>query len=93
MSKDEQIQEMVMVLTEAQHAFDRAWKECLHNNASMPDGENVFYAKYLVEKEGYRKASEVAREIITDMLEMIKGYENIDVYLDRIEKKYTEVGK
>ena len=39
---------------------------------------------------GYRKASEVARQVIADMREMIKGYENIDVYLDRIEKKYTE---
>ena len=34
--------------------------------------------------------SEVAREIVEDMREMIKGYENIDVYLDRIEKKYKE---
>lgn len=38
----------------------------------------------------YRKASEVAKEIIADMRKMINGYENIDVYLDRIEKKYTE---
>ena len=49
-------------------------------------------ARKLAEK-GYCKASEVAREIIADMREMIKGYENIDVYLDRIEKKYTEEGK
>ena len=41
-------------------------------------------------EEGYRKSTEVAREIIADFREMIKGYENIDVYLDRIEKKYTE---
>ena len=67
MSRDKQIEEMVMVLTESQHAFDRAWKECLHNNAPMPDRENVFYAKYLVEKEGYLKASDVAREIIDDL--------------------------
>ena len=33
---------------------------------------------------------EVARKIIADMRELIKGYENIDIYLDRIEKKYTE---
>ena len=32
----------------------------------------------------------VAREIIADMRELITGYENIDLYLDRIEKKYTE---
>lgn len=44
----------------------------------------------LLAKQGYRKADEVARQVIADMREMIKGYENIDVYLDRIEKKYTE---
>lgn len=63
MSRDKQIEEMVMVLTESQHAFDRAWKECLHNNAPIPDRENVFYAKYLVEKEGYCKASEIFEKI------------------------------
>ena len=31
---------------------------------------------------------DVAREMLKDMREMIKGYENIDIYLDRIEKKY-----
>ena len=31
---------------------------------------------------------EVARNIIADFRKMINGYENIDVYLDRIEKKY-----
>lgn len=34
--------------------------------------------------------SEVAREIIADMRKQIDGYENIDIILDRIEKKYTE---
>ena len=34
--------------------------------------------------------AELAREIIADLREQINGYENIDVYLDRIEKKYTE---
>ena len=67
MTKDKQIEEMTIVLTEAQHAFDRAWKECLHNNAPMPDRENVFYAKYLVEKEGYRKSTDVAREIFEEI--------------------------
>jgi hypothetical protein len=33
---------------------------------------------------------EVAREVIADMREQIQGYENIDIILDRIEKKYTE---
>ena len=67
MDKEKQIGEMVLALTESQHTFDRAWKECLHNNAPMPDRENVFYAKYLIEKEGYRKASEVAEEIFEEI--------------------------
>lgn len=44
-----------------------------------------------IQKVGYRKASEVAKEVIADMRKLINGYENIDVYLDKIEKKYTEV--
>lgn len=67
MDKEKQIEEMVFALTESQHAFDRAWKECLHNNAPMPDRENVFYAKYLIEKEGYRKASDIAEEIFAEL--------------------------
>lgn len=72
MSRDKQIEEMVMVLTESQHAFDRAWKECLHNNTPTPDRENVFYAKYLVEKEGYRKSTEVAEEIFEEIEKLLK---------------------
>lgn len=74
MSRDKQteIDEMVMVLTESQHAFDRDWKECLHNNAPMPDRENVFYAKYLVEKEGYRKSTDFAEEIFAEIEKLLK---------------------
>lgn len=82
---NKQIDEMVMVLTESQHAFDRAWKECLHKNAPMPDRENVFYAKYLVEKEGYRKASDFAREIITDLENGIDGL--LKVYMEERNKE------
>jgi hypothetical protein len=69
MSRDKQteIEEMTIALTESQHEFDKAWKECLHNNAPMPDRENVFYAKYLVEKEGYRKSTELAEEIFAEI--------------------------
>lgn len=63
MSKDEKILDMEVALREAQHEFDKAWKECLHNNGKTPERENVFYAKYLVEKKGYRKASEIFDEI------------------------------
>ena len=72
MSRDKQIEEMVFALSCSQHAFDRAWKECLHNNAPMPDREIVFYAKYLIEKEGYRKASEVALEAVDDFQRSIR---------------------
>lgn len=64
MSRDKQIEETVIALTESQHEFDKAWHECLHNNGKQPERENVFYAKYLVENKGYVKASEVAREVI-----------------------------
>lgn len=99
--KQTEIEEMVMVLTESQHAFDRAWKECLHNNAPTPDRENVFYAKYLVEKEGYRKTSDIAREIF-EKLETRPHYKLINGamhFMIRVEdylhykKKYTEGGK
>lgn len=59
MTEEKKIEEMVIALTEAQHEFDKAWHECLHNNGKMPDRENVFYAKYLIENKGYRKASDV----------------------------------
>lgn len=95
MNRDKQIEEMAMVLTESQHAFDRARKECLHNNAPMPDRENVFYAKYLVEKEGYRKASDVAREIFEEIDELLMpfGYQLKTISLQKyikLKKKYTE---
>lgn len=57
---DKQVEEMTIALTEAQHEFDKAWHECLHNNGKMPRRENVFYAEYLIEKKGYRKQSEGA---------------------------------
>lgn len=70
-----QIEEMVIALTESQHEFDKAWYECLHNNGKRPEIENVFYAKYLIEKKGYRKDSEVASEIfekIENALELLR---------------------
>lgn len=54
------------------------------------ESEEQSIANYLI-GQGYRKTSEVAREVIADMRKMINGYENIDVYLDQIEKKYMEV--
>lgn len=42
----------------------------------MPDRENVFYAKYLVEKEGYRKASDVAMEIFEEIENKKIPYQN-----------------
>ena len=65
--KDKQIEEMTIALTESQHEFDKAWHECLQNNGKRPERENVFYAKYLIEKKGYRKASDVVKEILADI--------------------------
>jgi hypothetical protein len=65
--RDKQIEEMTIALIESQHEFDKAWHECLHNNGKQPERENVFYAKYLVENKGYRKATDVAREIFEEI--------------------------
>lgn len=99
MSRDKQIEEMVIALTESQHEFDKAWHECLHNNGKQPERENVFYAKYLVENAGYRKSSDVAREIFEEIdtlivRRMIPEIAWIDdrfiTDITELKKKYTE---
>ena len=67
MSREKQIEEMEISLREAQYEYDKAWTECFHNNGKRPRRENVFYAEYLIEKKGYRKASEVARKIFEEI--------------------------
>ena len=92
-NKDNQIEEMVFALNESQHEFDKAWKECLHNNGKMPDRENVFYAKYLIEQKGYRKSTEVAEEIFGEIEKCrvvgvygVHGYRIDDIA--ELKKKY-----
>ena len=65
LSVDKQIEEMEIALREAQYELDKAWHECLHNKGAQPRREFLFTAQYLVENKGYRKASEVAREIVS----------------------------
>ena len=67
MNRDKQIEEMEIALREAQYELDKAWHECLHNKGAQPRREFLFTAQYLVENKGYRKASEVAREIIAEI--------------------------
>ena len=102
MSRDQQIEEMVIALTESQHDFDRAWHECLHNKGKQPERENVFYAKFLIEKKGYRKASEVAREIFEEIESIVdkRTAWNGNIYslllkrdFAELKKKYTEEGE
>ena len=58
---------------------------------SMPTATKV--ATYLTEKKGYRKASEVAREICGMLRDDLRGFVD-ENYLERLltiyEKKYTE---
>lgn len=86
MNRDKQIEEMAMLV--CRHTMT---KMCVDGTCPMlwecPLNIKTVEALY---DAGYRKSTDVAREIIADFREMIKGYENIDVYLDRIEKKYTE---
>ena len=88
MNKDKQIEEMVIALTESQHEFDKAWHKCLHNNCKQPERENVFYAKYLVENKGYRKASDVAREIFEEIEKFMSPYRY--PIIAELKKEYTE---
>ena len=88
-NKEKQIEEMVIALNESQHEFDKAWHECLHNKGKQPERENVFYAKYLVEKKGYRKASEVVDEVFELLKNELRGYIGLN-YLDELKKKYTK---
>ena len=91
MNKDKQIEEMEISLREAQHELDKAWHECLHNNGTQPRREFLFTAQYLVENKGYRKASEVAREIFEE-LKKAGITEHRYPVIAELKKKYTEEG-
>ena len=69
---NKQIEEMEIALHESQHEYDKAWHECFHHKGVRPERENVFYAKYLIEKKGYRKQEDVAREIFAKLEEEIE---------------------
>jgi hypothetical protein len=88
-SLNKQIEEMVIALHESQHEYDKAWHECFQNKGKRPERENVFYAKYLVEKKGYRKQSEVAREIFAEIeKEIIAALKsNFDIYAEQLDKQ------
>lgn len=88
---NKQIEELAKALHESQHEFDKAWHECLQNKGKLPERENVFYAKYLIEKKGYRKASEVAREVIQEVRNAWANSWTESEFLELlkdIEKKY-----
>ena len=91
MNADKQIEEMAKFFMSLETYDYKECEECGKWEHDRCD-EYCFSQKVATDlyNAGYRKASEVAREVVEDMREMIKGYENIDVYLDRIEKKYTE---
>lgn len=88
---NKQIEEMEISLREAQHEFDKDWTECLHNKGKQPPRENLFYARYLVEKKGYRKQS--AGEWIKDEQSKFKHRYHCSVcnfYLIGAPTKYCE---
>ena len=79
MSRDKQIEEMA--------------KQLYGNfGLTMPTARNV--AKYLTEKKGYRKATEVARAIFADFTKnkVCTNEEDWSV-LNELKKKYTGVTK
>ena len=103
MTPEKQVEEMEIALREAIHEFDGAWRECFHNAGKQPRRETLFYAKYLVENKGYRKASEIIAEIDDALHDMAIEYYNAGhpehfavcemvhhKVIAPFEKKYTE---
>lgn len=99
MNKEKQIEEMKLILDKAEEEYSEIWNEWFYDykeNGKI-DHEFLFFAKVLY-NAGYRKASEVAREIF----EQIEKYFMYDgKYIGHIsqskfaelKKKYTEEGK
>jgi hypothetical protein len=99
MSREKQIEEMRNDLCEAEQEFSkfcrgRRCQECEYYFAKT-DCKNQILAEKIIDK-GYRKASDVAREIFGMLREDLKGEVDME-YLERLltiyEKKYTEEGK
>ena len=87
---------------QVQAKFEGDVMELIHSYGINVDKDELIKALQY-DRDQYRKGfadgrkgmmdkikAEVAREIIADLREQINGYENIDIILDRIEKKYTE---
>lgn len=87
---NEQIEELEIALQESQHEYDKAWHECFQNKGKRPERENVFYAKYLMEKKGYRRQEDVATEIISEIEQaiMAHGTKYAMKRLAELKKKY-----
>lgn len=79
MSRDKQIEEM------AKDIFE-------HCNAGLFEDEAYEIARFVIEGQGYRKASDVAREII-EILKSAGIDRNRYPIIAEIEKKYTESEK
>ena len=66
MSRDKQIEEMELVINDAEAEYSAIWKEWFYDNKGQKiDREFLFFAKALY-NAGYRKASEVALEAVDD---------------------------
>ena len=71
-------------ITQANGRILDDWRETLQSNTNLIE---------LCQMTQRATRKETTRKIIADMREQIQGYENIDIILDRIEKKYTEEEK
>ena len=94
MNRDKQIEKMNTDIEEARREFKRLANHILlFYGDEMPKRENYFCATYLIDGKGYRKASDVAREMCGMLRDDLRGFVDAD-YLERLltiyEKKYTE---
>lgn len=68
LSKEKQIEEMELIIDKAEEEYSEIWNEWFydHKEGTKIDNEFLFFAKMLYDA-GYRKSSEVAREIFEDI--------------------------
>ena len=88
MSRDKQIEEMAKDIDKSPWRIEQAWRGC--NINSIEIAEHLYTA-------GYRKASEVAREIFEEIEKLLAVDRNCEANLDvrdlaELKKKY-EVNK
>lgn len=98
MNRYKQIEEMKLIIDKAEEEYSEIWNEWFYDykEGTKKDNEFLFFAKMLYDA-GYRKSTEVAREIFEEIGELVNEYldgriytHDFCTYLAELKKKYTE---